>query len=327
MSQPDRDTALLRLLQRLAGDGYAFTTPTPLTQQRVISRPARRQAQNLADIFGWSLPFAPALAGNELLALMQAAGVLRPDDADGSLGRSTIRVSSLDCLLFAHSAYPTTAADSVFFGPDTYRFLRFVRGELAPLQARGRLQAVDIGCGSGAGAIATALRLPQSAWLLTDINPEALRLAAVNARVAGVAVATQRSDVLAGTPGSHDLIICNPPYLADAQQRSYRHGGGRLGRELSLRIAAQACGRLNPGGRLLLYTGVAITGGVDPLRAELAALFERSALQWRYEEIDPDVFGEELEQPAYAGCDRIAAVGLVVDRAADDPDGLQLDGG
>lgn len=33
-----------------------------------------------------------------------------------------------------------------------------------------------------------------------------------------------------------------------------------------------------------------------------------------YDEIDPDVFGEELEQPAYAAAHRIAAVGLVVTR-------------
>jgi hypothetical protein len=34
----------------------------------------------------------------------------------------------------------------------------------------------------------------------------------------------------------------------------------------------------------------------------------------RYDEIDPDVFGEELEQPAYAAAHRIAVVGLVVTR-------------
>jgi hypothetical protein len=33
-------------------------------------------------------------------------------------------------------------------------------------------------------------------------------------------------------------------------------------------------------------------------------------LAWTYEEIDPDVFGEELEAPAYRAADRIAAVVL-----------------
>lgn len=31
-------------------------------------------------------------------------------------------------------------------------------------------------------------------------------------------------------------------------------------------------------------------------------------MQWCYEEIDPDVFGEELEQPAYQHIERIALV-------------------
>jgi hypothetical protein len=34
------------------------------------------------------------------------------------------------------------------------------------------------------------------------------------------------------------------------------------------------------------------------------------ASRFVYEEIDPDVFGEELDRPAYATADRIAAVGL-----------------
>jgi hypothetical protein len=33
-----------------------------------------------------------------------------------------------------------------------------------------------------------------------------------------------------------------------------------------------------------------------------------------YEEIDPDVFGEELDRQAYADADRIAAVGLTAEK-------------
>ena len=35
-----------------------------------------------------------------------------------------------------------------------------------------------------------------------------------------------------------------------------------------------------------------------------------------YREIDPDVFGEELERPAYRDVERIAAIGAVFRRAA-----------
>jgi methylase of polypeptide subunit release factors len=307
----DCDRALRELLQLLARAQYRFTTPTPLTHQRVLAREPHRIARNATDIFGWSLPFTRAVAGEELFSLMQAAGVLR---GERELFRSAIRVSSLDRMLFCHSAYPTVEDDAVFFGPDTYRFARFIKSGIDDLQQRPALRCADIGCGSGAGAIVAALALKDSRWLLADINAQALRLAAVNAAQAGIAAETVLSDVLAATQGGFDLVISNPPYLADARRRAYRHGGGALGRALSLRIAAETCARLNPGGRLLLYTGVAIVEGEDPLLAELRGLFAASGYEWDYAEIDPDVFGEELEQPAYAGADRIAAVGLTVTR-------------
>jgi hypothetical protein len=40
-------------------------------------------------------------------------------------------------------------------------------------------------------------------------------------------------------------------------------------------------------------------------------------MRWSYAEVDPDVFGEELETPAYADADRIAAVVLTVTNTGD----------
>jgi methylase of polypeptide subunit release factors len=305
----NRDDALSSLLQALSERGYGFVTPTPLTHARVVARAGRQTACTLSDVFGWSLPFERHIVGDAMLSLMRDAGVLLPEPG---AYRSAVRVSSLDGQLFLHSAYPTVAGDAVFFGPDTYRFANFVNANLPA--AASMLRCADIGCGSGAGAISAASRLPASEWLLTDINAAALQLAEVNARHAGIAVQAVLSDVLAAVDGGFDLIICNPPYLADDQQRAYRHGGGDLGRELGLRIADVAVRRLNPGGRLLLYTGVAIVNGVDPFLAELRTLLDDRDCHWQYAELDPDVFGEELERPVYAQADRIAAVGLRVDR-------------
>jgi hypothetical protein len=67
-----------------------------------------------------------------------------------------------------------------------------------------------------------------------------------------------------------------------------------------------------PGGRLILYSGTPIIGGSDPFFESLQPLLQLHARQYRYEEIDPDVFGDELESFAYAKADRIAAVGLTV---------------
>ena len=63
---------------------------------------------------------------------------------------------------------------------------------------------------------------------------------------------------------------------------------------------------------LVLYTGVAIIGGVDAVLE--AARPRLRGWAWSYREIDPDVFGEELEQPAYGDVDRIAAVVLTANK-------------
>ena len=118
------------------------------------------------------------------------------------------------------------------------------------------------------------------------------------------------SDLLSAVDGEFDLILANPPYLIDADQRAYRHGGGPLGAGLSLAILDAALQRLAPGGTLLLYTGVAMLDNQDPFLAEVRRRLQGGAFSWTYREVDPDVFGEELLGGAYVKCDRIAAVVL-----------------
>ena len=89
-----------------------------------------------------------------------------------------------------------------------------------------------------------------------------------------------------------------------------------LGSRLSLDWAMEGAQRLAPGGRMLLYTGSAIVGGHDALREALERDLPRIGCTLRYREIDPDIFGEELERPAYAQVERIAAVGAVIEAAA-----------
>ena len=300
------DSALVALLHDLASRHYRWTTPTPETQRRVRMRPDRQVAVDLVGIFGWSLPFAPEIVEPSLLALMRKGGIVVEH---GNLLASTLRVSSLGDLLFLHSAYPTTEGDAVFFGPDTYRFARFIKAALAQSSCSTR-RLVDIGCGGGAGAIVAARAVGATEVVMADINPRALRLAYINAQAADMVVRTVASDILQGVDGSFDLIVSNPPYMVDHDRRAYRHGGDALGAGLSLRIARDAADRLNPHGRLLLYTASAIVDGVDGFRAAVIPALEERNCSIEYEEIDPDVFGEELERQAYAAVDRIAVVGV-----------------
>nr|WP_229262918.1 class I SAM-dependent methyltransferase [Duganella radicis] len=298
---------MLALGAALRARRYQFTTVTPATQARVLARPAQPQAASLRDIFGWSRPFAAAAIDAELLELMRAAGVLVEEDG---LLRSGVRMSTLAGEWLFHSAYPTTQEDAVFFGPDTCRFVRAMEQTARPVRSPARI--VEIGCGSGAAAIVLARRFPQAEVIAADINHRALALADINIRLAGLANARScYSNLLQQLDGGFDLIAANPPYLLDPSERAYRHGGGELGSGLSLLIVQAAIARLAPGGALWLYTGVAMTGGDDPFLRRAAALLDEAGLRWSYEEIDPDVFGEELETPAYAGAERIAAVWLV----------------
>ena len=152
--------------------------------------------------------------------------------------------------------------------------------------------------------------------VLADINARALRYAAVNARLMGLAGECVRSDVFAQIDGSPDFILANPPYMADPAGRAYRDGGGEHGAALSLRILDQSLQRLAPGGTLVLYTGSAIVAGEDRFGRAAQERVARQGTAYRctYAEIDADVFGDELDLPAYRDVDRIAAVALVVRR-------------
>jgi methylase of polypeptide subunit release factors len=265
-------------------------------------------AQDLRGIFGWNRTFTTATAGNELLELMHAAEVIEPFQHEW---RSRVRVASLDSLLFIHSAFPTTAADAVFFGPDTYRFISALNLHLAHRVAPIR-RVVDIGCGAGPGAVIAANALPHAEVFAVDINQAALATTYVNACAAGVANVTPLfSNLLDDLAGEFDLIIANPPYLLDPAGRTYRHGGGDLGAGLSVAIVEAAISRLSPGGSLLLYTGIAIRNGIDPFLATVKTLLPRS-FTWHYYEIDPDIFSEELLESSYQSIDRIAAVILEI---------------
>ena len=303
----ERCVALVGLGRILQQRAYRFVAVTPATHGRVLRREAK--SISLESIFGWGRPFEPDKIENCLMELLEQADAI--EVASGEC-KSKVRFATVGDSLFVHSAFPTIEEDSVFFGPDTYRFVRFLRTALADITTRKALRLVDIGAGSGAGGIVAAKAFAASTDLvLADINRNALAFSAINATLNDLPkTKTIFSDVLGGVEEAADVIVANPPYLVDEDQRLYRHGGGELGIALALRIAEESMAKLVPGGRLALYSGAPIVNGHDVLLECLRPVLQLYASHFVYEEIDPDVFGEELDKPAYAHVDRIAAVGL-----------------
>ncbi len=309
-----RQEALIELGRVLESTGYRFTTCAPLSHEIVNRRPGNELGLSPTDIFGWSRPFAPEVLAGIVLDLMEVAGVL---EQQGALLKSTVRFSSLGPLLIAHSAFPTTQQDSVFFGPDTYRTCRAIRAEFLRDSRFLPDIIVDVGAGAGAvGLFAATLLTNRPRLILTDISAASLWMSEVNTRLNDIAaVEIRHSDILDSVPEAADLIVSNPPFLVDRSGRTYRDGGGDWGTDIACRIVAEAFAKLNQGGRLMLYTGTPIVEGADILARMLDPIIDRDAWSLDYAEVDPDIFPEELFRQPYSKADRIAAVFMVLAQA------------
>lgn len=304
------NTALQALLSSLDARGYDFVAPTPSVSRR--ARELRLSAGTpLRAIFGWSQVFCRPDLDPAVFELAMSANVL---EAVGDGFRSKVRVSRVGGALYLHSAFPANGEDAVFLGPDSYRFVRFIA---QVTNGRTVKSIAEVGCGAGVGGLFAAALYPRARVDLGDVNTAALELAAVNAAHAGVLANLFRSDGMTALQGPYDLIVANPPYVAGATGKVYKDGGDMHGARVALDWSRQAISRLTPGGQFVLYSGSAILeGGVDALRLALEGLVAATPYQLTYEELDPDIFGGELRKPAYAGVERIAAVGATITRGA-----------
>lgn len=148
-------------------------------------------------------------------------------------------------------------------------------------RGRERLRVLDLGTGSGILAITLALELGGCAERVVgvDASPAALAQARRNASTLGAAVDLVESDWFAALGGEDfDLIVANPPYIADDdphlaqgdlrfEPRSALAAGADGLADLR-RIVAAAPARLRPGGALVLEHGY---DQGAPVRALLAA--------------------------------------------------------
>lgn len=149
------------------------------------------------------------------------------------------------------------------------------------------LRIVDVGTGSGAIILALASELADVQLWATDISTDALDVARHNAQRLDLAerVSFIHCDLLEGltTDDPLDLIVSNPPYVADHDvddlaPEVVRHEprqalfAGPQGLDLIDRLAQQAAARLRPAGGLICEIGA---GQADAV----CACFERHGFE------------------------------------------------
>lgn len=121
----------------------------------------------------------------------------------------------------------------------------------------------DLGTGSGAVALAIKKACPQASVEATDVSSAALDVARANAGRHALDVTFRQGSWLDGIAGQFELIVSNPPYIAegDGHLPSLNHEpltalvSGADGLDAIRAIVAQAPQRLTDGGWLLLEHG------------------------------------------------------------------------
>ena len=160
--------------------------------------------------------------------------------------------------------------------PDTETLVEWALAVLPATPAPQGLRLLDLGTGSGAVALALQHARPDAQVWAVDASEDALAVARANAQRLNLPVQFVPSDWLTAVPGVFDLIVSNPPYVAegDPHLSALTHEplqaltSGTDGLNDIRQIIAQAPGHLAPGGWLLLEHGWDQATAVQALLAQ-----------------------------------------------------------
>ena len=157
--------------------------------------------------------------------------------------------------------------------PDTEILVEWA---LALLPAGQAARVLDLGTGSGAVALALQHQRPAACVTAVDASSDALAVASANALRLNLPVKCVLSHWMDKVPGPFELIVSNPPYVADGDPHltALSHEplsaltSGADGLDDIRQIIAQAPSRLAAGGWLLLEHGYEQADAVAALLRE-----------------------------------------------------------
>ncbi len=158
--------------------------------------------------------------------------------------------------------------------PETERVVELALGFMPRRKA---VRVLDLGTGSGAIALALARERPESTVVAVDVSPEALDVAAINARELRIAnVEWLLGDWTAPVAGRRfDVVVSNPPYVAsgDPALGTLRHepaaalAAGRDGLDAIRQLAAAVPAIIAADGALIVEHGATQATAVEGLLA------------------------------------------------------------
>ena len=137
-----------------------------------------------------------------------------------------------------------------------------------PEEAPEPARILDLCCGSGCIGILAALHHPEAEVVLADIDEDALDVAMINVERHGLEdrVIIMQGDGLDAAEGTFDWILCNPPYVPEAEMDDIaaeflhepRHAlvSGHDGMDFTRALLHRAADHLNEDGVLVLEVGM-----------------------------------------------------------------------
>ena len=232
-------------VRRLEGAGRLGTLIRLLVLDRAVTADAARDA------------FAPLA-----LERVEELGIVAPDG--GSDARALVRIVPHDDLLIASDRRVARGE------PEPADHVAGVHGPsltLSHLTVRRQVEtALDMGTGCGVQAILAARHAGHVVG--TDVNARALRFAAFNAQLNGVAnVEWREGSFFEPAPGRFGLVTTNPPYVISPESTFLFRDSGMEGDSVSRHVVEQAPEHLEEGAfATILVSWIAGADWAEPLR-------------------------------------------------------------